>query len=178
MGQIKQLLPLGESTVIRRCIHSIILSGIKDIIVVIGPFHEEIKREIESLPVRITVNKIPESEMAESVRVGLKMIEGTPTGVLIYPSDHPLVSPDTLKKLLDTHVEDPGMILIPCWNGKRGHPTLFPATVLRDVFTGLNLREVIKKNPQKVRYINVADEGVVLDMDMIDDYKEMLKRVL
>lgn len=178
MGQIKQLLPLGKSTVIKRCVDSIILSGIKDIVVVIGPYHEEIKREIEGLPVKITVNKISESEMADSVMVGLKMIESTSTGVLIYPSDHPLVCPDTLKKLLDTHLEDPDRILIPYYDGRRGHPTLFPATVLRDVFDGLNLREIIKKNPHKVQYINVNDEGVVLDMDIIDEYKEILKRIV
>ncbi len=176
MGRIKQLLPLVEGTVISRCIDSIISAGIKDIIAVIGSDSEEIRKEIERLPVRIAVNKMPESEMAESVRTGFKMIDDSSTGVLICLSDHPMVSPDTLKKLIDKHIEEPDKILIPYYNLQRGHPTLFPKLLVKDTFEGLNLREIIKRNPEKTIYIDVSDEGVVLDMDTVEDYKEILKR--
>lgn len=177
MGQTKQLLPLGECTVIRRCLNSIISSGIKDIIVVIGRNSKAITEEIENLPVRIAINTIPDSEMAESVRVGIKMIKSDSTGVLICLSDHPLVSADTLKKLYDKHIEDPDRILIPNYHGRRGHPSLFPKNILKDILEGLNLREIINRYSQKTLYIDVSDEGVVLDMDTIEDYKEMLKRI-
>lgn len=176
MGQIKQLLPLGESTVIRKCIDSIITAGIKDIIAVISSQGEEIRREIDRLPIRIAINKIPESEMADSVRTGIKVIDSTSTGVLIYPSDHPLVSPQTLKKLLYKHIEEPDRILIPRYNKKGGHPTLFPFLIVKDIYEGLNLREIIKRDSQKILYIDVSDEGVILDIDRIEDYEEILKK--
>ncbi len=178
MGRIKQLLPLAEGTVISRCIDSIISSGIKDIIVVISSYNEEIRGEIERLPVRIAINKILESEMAESIRTGLKMTDNTSTGILVCLSDHPLVSPDTLKKLLHKHTENPDKILIPYYDNRRGHPTLFPKIILEDIFAGFNLREIIKKNQQKALCIDVPDEGVVLDMDTMEDYKEILKRTV
>ncbi|MCX7794536.1 MAG: nucleotidyltransferase family protein, partial [Thermodesulfovibrionales bacterium] len=143
IGQIKQLLPLGNVTVIRRCIDSIIASGIRDIVVVISSNGESIIKEIEHLPVKIAVNRMPESEMAESVRIGCRMIENTVTGILVYPSDHPLVSPNTMKELLQKHMEEPDRILIPYYNQRRGHPTLFPVILLSDLYAGLNLRDII-----------------------------------
>lgn len=130
MGQSKQLLPLGESTVIRRCIDSVITSGIKDIVVVAGSNSEKLKKETS----------------------------------------------DALKKLVDKHLEEPDKILVHYYNKRRGHPSLFPKMILRDIFAGLNLREIINKNPEKTLYIDVSDEGVVLDMDTMEDYKEILKR--
>ena len=143
---------------------------------VIGSDSEGIRKEIQSLPVRIAMNEVPESDMAESVRTGFKMIDSTSTGILICLSDHPMVSTETLKKLIDKHTEDPDKILVPCYNLKRGHPALFPKLVLKDISEGLNLREIIKGNLQKMLYMDVSDEGVVLDLDTMEDYKEILKR--
>ncbi|MGD0885764.1 MAG: nucleotidyltransferase family protein [Thermodesulfovibrionales bacterium] len=174
MGRVKQLLPLGDKPVIRHCLDNILSSGITDIIVVLGPHGAQIADVIRGFPVTITLNRYAESEMAESVRLGLKAIDSSSSGVLICLSDHPLVSAKTFKSLLAGHAEDPDKIIVPLYNGRRaGHPTLFPRHVLGELYTGLNLRDILKRDPDRVKCIHVADEGVILDMDTVEDYEKI-----
>ncbi|MCX8030777.1 MAG: nucleotidyltransferase family protein [Thermodesulfovibrionales bacterium] len=177
MGQIKQLLPLGERTVLTHCIYSIIQADIKETIVVISSQAKEIQKEISNLPINIAINPVQESEMAESVRIGFKAIKSYCSGILVYPSDHPLVQPDTIQKIISTHHNVPDRIIIPCYNNKKGHPTLFPFTALNALFSGCNLRDIIRTNYQKVFLLEVLDEGVILDIDTIKDYNEALKKI-
>jgi len=173
MGRIKQLLPLGDKPVIRYCLESILASGITDIIVVLGPHGSQIADAMRGLPVTIRYNHYPGSEMAESVRIGLKAIDPSSTGVLICLSDHPLVSAETLKSLISGHAEDPDKIIVPLYNGRRGHPSLFSRHLAEEIYSGLTLRDILKRGPNRVKCIHVADEGVVLDMDTIEDYEQI-----
>jgi len=175
MGQPKPLLPLGNRTVIRYCLDTIIAAGLRDVIVVVGPESDEIAAPLSGLPVVIVKNESSESEMIASVRIGLRALEGHASGVLICLTDHPLISADTLAALVRGHQVTPDKIIIPAYRGKRGHPTLFPGSVIEEVFSGGNLRDVIRKDPARVRIIDVGDEGVVLDMDTREDYEKIVR---
>ncbi len=175
MGQIKQLLPLGDRPVIRHCLDCIIASGIKNIVVVLGK-NNELMHAINDLPIKIIVNPDPESEMAESVKISLKAIDKSSTGVLICLSDYPLISVNTLKTLTNLHSEYPDKIIIPVYKEKRGHPTLFPISMAKEVSTGLNLRGIINRNADRIKFSDVSDEGVILDMDTVEDYGKILER--
>ncbi len=176
MGQLKQLLPINEKPAIRHCLETIIASGINDIVIVVGEDGEKMIQAINNLTVKIVFNKEPESEMADSLRAGLKSVDASSKGVLVCLADHPLISEETFKILIKLHEEEPDWILIPVYNGKRGHPTLFPKSVINDIFLGINLREIINRNPDSVKTVSVKDEGVILDMDTTDDYRIILER--
>jgi len=176
MGQIKQLLPLSDGPVINYCLRSIIASGIKDIVVVMGKNSPELRAALHGFPVRIAFNKAPHSAMADSVRTGLGHIQASATGVLVCLSDQPLVSVETFKGLKQLHREHPDKILIPVCNGKKGHPTLFPAGILQEIVPDLTLRQIIIRDPGRVRYQYLADEGTILDMDTMEDYQTVLEK--
>jgi len=178
MGRPKQLLPLGPKTVIRHCLDSIIGAGLKDIVVVLGGDDGAIAGAIDGLPVKTAENRDPGSEMAESVRLGLRQIDAASTAVLVCLSDHPLVSPVTMRRLVAACGEHPGGIIIPLYKGRRGHPTLFPRTVIEEVVSGRNLREVITGHSGDVLSIEVNDEGVVLDLDTPEEYERVKGRFI
>ncbi len=178
MGQLKQLLPLGDKPVIRHCLNSIITAGIQNIVVVLRPQGEDVLAAIQGIPVQIVFNRDLESDMAESVRIGLHTIAESSSGVLVSLSDHPLVRVDTFKKLVHCHLETPDKILIPLYKGRRGHPSLFPKPVIEEIFAGLNLRDIIYKDPGRIRLLDVKDEGIVLDIDTREDYKKILDKVM
>ncbi len=115
--------------------------------------------------------------MAESVRIGLRTIAESSSGVLVSLSDHPFVKADTLKKLVHCHLETPDRIVIPLYKGQRGHPSLFPKIIIEEVFAGLNLRDIIHKDPNRIRFLDVEDEGVILDMDTREDYERIRKKI-
>lgn len=176
MGSSKQLLPLGPKPVIRHCLDSIITAGILDIIVVLGASGEEIAAAVSGMPVKIAYNRDSLSEMAESVRMGMRELPDASSGVLVCLSDHPLVSVETVRRIIDAHGAGPEEIVIPTFQGKRGHPTLFPRKAIEGVLSGKTLRDVITNHGGIVRTIDVADEGVVVDMDTPGDYERIKGR--
>jgi CTP:molybdopterin cytidylyltransferase MocA len=176
MGRSKQLLPLGPKPVIRHCLDSVIAAGITDLVVVLGAGSDEIRAAIDGMPVKTAYNREPRSDMAESVRLGLREVDAASTGVLVCLSDHPLVSSETVRSLVKVHAEHPGRIIIPFYKGRRGHPTLFPRTIIRDILNDKTLRDVITDHAEVVRAVEVDDEGVVLDMDTPQEYDQILKR--
>ena len=177
MGQPKQLLTLGNKTVIRHCLDNLAAAGIKDIVVVLSQRGSEILNSMKDLPVKIVFNENPESEMAESVRIGIRALSDSSTGVLVHLSDHPLVSVGTLKRLSQSHFETSDKIIIPLYKEKRGHPSLFPKPVISEIFVGLNLRDIINRDSGRIKLLDVDDEGVILDMDTKEDYDEILKKM-
>ncbi len=176
MGRLKQLLPLGDKTVIRHCLDRIVDAGIKDIVAVVGRDAELVAREISDARVKVAFNPDPESEMAESVRIGLLYADASSTGVLVCLSDHPLVSAVTIRSLVGRHVMDEDKIIVPDCNEKKGHPTLFPSGVIREIFSGCTLRDITYRDTGRVVYERVDDEGIFLDMDTMEDYKAVMVR--
>jgi molybdenum cofactor cytidylyltransferase len=176
MGQPKQLLPLRNKPIIRHCLDNLIAAGIKDIVVVLGPRGDEMLDSVKEIPIQIVFNRNPESEMAESVRIGLRAVTENSSGVLVCLSDHPLISIETLENLMQCFLETPDKIIIPIYKKKRGHPTLFPINVIKEIFEQNTLRDIIQIDKSRLRFLDVQDEGVILDMDTKEDYERIRKK--
>jgi CTP:molybdopterin cytidylyltransferase MocA len=72
--------------------------------------------------------------------------------------------------MISAHIQKPDAIIIPAYRGRKGHPTLFPRSVLEDLGKVATLRDVIGRHHAKIFLLEVEDEGVVLDMDTPEDY--------
>jgi molybdenum cofactor cytidylyltransferase len=174
MGQSKQLLPLDGKPIIRHCIDTIIAADIDEIIVVLGHDNEELLKTLRGLPVKAMFNEEPGSDMAQSVRIGLRAVNPYASGVLVSLSDHPLISEETLRNLLRFHADAPDKIIIPVYKEKRGHPTLFPRHVIDEIFEGGTLKDLINRDSERIRTVGVIDEGVIIDIDTMQDYERVV----
>lgn len=177
MGRTKQLLQLGSKTVIRHCLDPLFTAGITNITVVINSKGQEISVELRGIPVIIVKNDSLNCEMAESVMTGLRSLGRASSGVLVCLTDHPLVQTATIKKLINEHRLNPDNIVIPAYLGKRGHPTLFPFAIINEIFGGITLRDIIRKDEHRVRILNVDDEGVIIDIDTEEDYRTIVNKI-
>jgi len=173
MGECKQLLPLGDRPAVVHSLEAVIIAGIEEIIVVIGPEGEAVAEAVSRFPVTIARNHDPASDMAGSVRTGLREVDSAATGVFVALADHPLVQPETYRALLWHHLREPDTVLIPVFNGRRGHPTLFPRSLLEEIHRCPTLREVLASHPDRVQLVPVPDQGVALDMDTPEDYHKV-----
>ncbi len=173
MGRPKQLLPLHGKPVIIHCLDNIFASGICDIVVVLGTQGKQIESIIARLPIKIVVNNDESSDMSGSVRVGLQNISRSSTGVLVCLSDQPLISQDTLKTLIEWNTREPDRIIIPVYGSNKGHPVLFPDRIAKEVFSGVTLRDIVNRDEGRIKYVEVPDEGILLDMDTEEDYKKI-----
>jgi molybdenum cofactor cytidylyltransferase len=172
MGRLKQLLPLGNKPVLRHCVDTLIAAGVCDIVVVCGAQEERYADALKNSGALLVRNEAAGSQMADSVQLGLRALEGESSfsGVLVCLADHPLVQETTCLTLVHLHHEVPEKIIIPAFKGRRGHPGLFPMSIITDIYFQPSLRDIVREDPSRVLLIDVLDEGVVLDMDTESEY--------
>ncbi|MBL0225074.1 MAG: nucleotidyltransferase family protein [Geobacteraceae bacterium] len=173
MGLCKQLLPLGKGTVIGRCLDTLVAAGVDDVVVVISEEGHEVAETIRAYPVRVVINPDHGGDMASSVRAGRDAITDEATGVIVSLCDFPLVSMGTIISLIAGHGVSPGSIIIPCHGERRGHPLLFPREILDELATGMILRDLVRRDPNRIQLLDVDDPGVLIDMDTPEDYQRI-----
>jgi len=177
MGSCKQLLPLGGRTVLARCIETLLAGGIAGIVVVVGATGGAVAAEAGRFPVQVVVNPDPDGDMASSVLTGRDLLPPQASGVVVALCDYPLISPATIAALVAAHAGNPQSIIIPVHNGRRGHPTLFPATALNELGGAATLRDLVRRDPGRLCLHDVDDPGILLDMDTPGDYSLLQQHV-
>lgn len=170
MGTCKQLLSLGGGTVIGRCLETLVSSGIGEIVVVVSRDGQAVEQAARRFPVEVVVNDDPEGDMASSVRAGRDALTDEAGGVIVALCDSPLVAPRTISRLVAEQRQSPGCIIIPCHQGLRGHPLLFPRPILDELAGDLTLRDLVRRDPGRILCLAVEDPGVLIDMDTPEDY--------
>jgi molybdenum cofactor cytidylyltransferase len=173
MGSCKQLLDLGGKTVLARCLETLLAGGVREIVVVVGVNGEPLAAEAGRFPVLVVINDDPAGDMASSVRAGRAALSMEADGVIVTPCDYPLVLAATVACLLEAHTEEPDRIIIPTHCGRRGHPLLVPRIVLEELQGNLTLRDLVRCDPNRLRFIEVDDPGILVDMDTPEDYQRL-----
>lgn len=174
MGTCKQLLPLGETTVIGRCLDTLQAGGISDIIVVVSSDGTAVADEARHVPVRIAVNQEVSGDMSSSIRTGRAALPPESSSIIVTLCDYPLVRSETVRVLIKTGAAHPTSIIIPTHAGRRGHPLLIPRAILDELTDALTLRDVVRKEPDRVVERDVPDGGVLLDMDTPEEYRRLV----
>ena len=179
MGRPKPLLPVGDRPSVVRCSEALRHAGVAEVVVVVakGGVGDAVARAVTHLGATIATNPDAGSDMAGSIRVALAAADPSASGVLVALCDHPLVAPGTVSVLRAEHTLHPDAILVPVYEGRKGHPTLFPRAILEEIAALPTLRDVVRKDPARVREIDVRDEGVVLEMDTPEEYARLLSRL-
>lgn len=173
MGSCKQLLPLGDSTVIGCCLDALVRGGVGEIVVVVSHSGREVAEAVRAYPARAVVNPEPDGDMASSVRAGRDALTAESSGVIVSLCDYPLVSAAAIASLILAHEASPGSIIIPCHREQRGHPLLFPRAVLDGLAGDMILRDLVRRDPERICTLTVDDPGVLIDMDTPEDYQRI-----
>jgi CTP:molybdopterin cytidylyltransferase MocA len=151
-----------------RQIERIRASGLKDIIVVTGFFHDEILSLLDS-EVAVKRNPFPERGMFSSLQAGLERAAGKGF-VLIQPVDCPFPDGETIDILKK---ESEGrFIVIPLFNAKGGHPVLIPESFFSEL---LSLQPDFRLDhwlsaQGEVRRVEVNCPSVVMNLNTDEDF--------
>ena len=173
MGDFKPLLPFDGATVIERCVANLRAAGASEIVVVTGHRAAELAAQLRD--VTLVHNPLyAETQMFDSLRLGLRALPADCDTILLTPGDVPLVEPETVRALLDTKAG----FACPVCAGRRGHPVALDGryrdAVLRYAGDG-GLRGAIAALGIPVTEVEVADEGMSRDLDTPADYLEVLE---
>jgi molybdenum cofactor cytidylyltransferase len=173
-GGPKALARLGGMTFLEIIVGN--LQGIvNDIVVVGGSKYDEIEKEANRLGVSSVFN--PDWPMGQftSLKAGLRAITDDIDAFFVILVDHPLVNPETYIELMNRNLETPQKILIPVYNGRRGHPLIIPARLRNEIVSApgqSNLRDILKVHSDETIEVLVNDIGILRDIDSRHDLEE------
>jgi molybdenum cofactor cytidylyltransferase len=170
MGKLKQLMPLGSTTMVEQTIDNLLSSGVSEVIVVLGHKAEEVRKKIAGRPIKIVVNPIYLQGMATSIAAGLKSVDSQAQAVMLALADQPFVDSPTINRLIEEFQNHDKGIAIPTYKGKRGHPLIFSTKYkaqLSRLKGDIGGREIIKRHPEDILEVAVDCEGIVIDIDTI-----------
>ena len=178
MGAFKPLLPFGPATVIERILTTLREAGIDTVRVVVGWNAQILIPVLERCGIPWVRNERFEDGMFSSVQAGVRSLPSGLRAFFIQPGDMPLVQPATLTRLIAAWDAQPGGTLYPCYQGRRGHPPLIAVDYIPEILLttpSAVLRELLARHAEDARDIEVADPGILVDLDTPDDYQESLR---
>ena len=173
MGRLKQLLPLGGSTLIEVVLENLLRSRLQEVIVVLGFGAEEIRPRVEAKGVRVAVNPRYKEGMASSLRVGLDALDPRAEGILVALADQPFIPPEVIDRLIEAFQGTSKGIVVPTFQGRRGHPVIFHRRYmeeLRSLSGDQGGRKLLHRNPEDLLGVEVDCPGVITDIDTLEDY--------
>jgi molybdenum cofactor cytidylyltransferase len=173
MGKPKLLLPIGGSTVLEKAIDNLLNSGVDEVIVVVGDRAQEMIERIGNRPVKVTINPAYGEGMSTSIVTGLNLVNDSARAVMLALADQPLIDSQTINKLIEAFIGHDKGIVIPAYEGRRGHPVIFSTKYKKELLGlggDIGGRQIIKEHPDDVLELAVDSEGIDIDIDTVDDY--------
>ena len=179
MGTQKLLLPLGDKPVIAKVVDELLLCPVQSVLVVIGQDGGKIKQELPNRDVTFVPNPKPEGDMLSSVRCGLRALPEKTEAVLVALGDQPAIRHELIEELILAFRKREGGIIVPVYEGRRGHPMLFASGFREEVLTrydGVGLHGLLDAHPEEVLNVPVSTATILEDMDTPEDYERQKAR--
>lgn len=178
MGKPKLLLPFGEKSIIESIIESVLESRVKNVIVILGSERKRIEDKIKGFSVKITYNPDFRKGMLSSVQCGFRTVPEDGQAVLIVLSDQPGIKSEVIDNLVDAYFESSKGIVLPVYQGERGHPVLIDMKYRQEVENlspDIGLRGIVYSHPEDVIEVKVDTPSILMDIDDEADYSRELK---
>lgn len=183
MGATKLLLPLGERTVLEHVLRAFVGQPLDQILVVISPLVRELT-DLVRPPAEALLLPSATPDMRSTLQFGLDFLTAAfslreDDAILIALGDQPTIRSETVAMLVKLHQADPTRIRMPVCQGKRGHPTLLPFGVMKELAalpSDKGLNAIIASHPELVCELPTTDTDVLCDMDVPADYRKLVNR--
>jgi len=174
MKRQKMLLPFKGKTIIESVILNAIPALKKNIIVVLGANRNEISKEISNLQVHLIENQQYSEGMLSSVICGLNALPVNTNAFLVYLGDQPQINSEISFKLINAFTTSDKGIVIPVFEGKRGHPVLIDykyKTEIQKLDPEKGLRQLMEKFRDDIYEIECGRPEILRDIDTPQDYR-------
>ena len=174
MGQTKQLLPWGETTVLGQTIANVQAASVQDIVVVTGHDAEKVTAVAQAAGVGTIYNPAYASgEMLSSLQTAVRALLGQTAAVLIFLADQPMLGPELIEPVLAAYRQRERDLIVPVFGGRRGHPTL----IAQDYFAELLAlpeeaapRDLLRRHEAEIHFVPVSGDAILRDLDVPADY--------
>ena len=176
MGEAKQLLRLGENTLLGHAVENVRGSRVNEIVLVLGHEAETIRERVAIENLNVVINQAYRQGMGTSLRVGLSALSPEVDAALIVLADQPFVRSATLDQIIEQYQQSNAQIAIPTYKGLRGNPVLFDRSVFAEVMAlggDIGCRAIFGNHVEGIVKVPVEDVGILLDLDSKGDFEKL-----
>lgn len=180
MGAPKQLLDVGGRPMLREGVETLLRARTRGVAVVL---HADLAASFDFSPfprVVVRLNNDPDSEMIQSIRIGLAEWQSRgldpDDGILVCPADQPGLSFVDINHCILAFRQSPQRIVVATHDGRRGHPLIFPAALADVVFSHVcdsGLNQLPRLHSDRVHLVPLASPAVTRDIDTPDEYQAL-----
>jgi molybdenum cofactor cytidylyltransferase len=182
MGRPKPLLPLANGeTFVTQIVRSFLDSGVDDVVVVLGHEADAVAAKLieRGVAARFVVNDAYQTGQLSSVLRGLNAIDRPGVrAMLLTLVDVPLVSPATIRAVIDRYKVTNAPIVRPVRGDEHGHPVLIDRSLfalLRTADPEAGAKPIVRDHVSAAGNVAVDDDGAFFDIDTPEAYERVLR---
>jgi molybdenum cofactor cytidylyltransferase len=136
--------------------------------VVLGAHAEPIAKAIDLKADEIVINHEWEKGQLSSIQAALRSLPPGTDGTLLCLIDHPLISSALVQDLIEQFYKANKPIVLPVYEGRRGHPVIFSASLYDELFRApleTGARAVVWAHSGEIEEFRTNEEGCVLNLN-------------
>lgn len=178
LGRPKQLLPLGDHTLIWQTATRALASALDDVSVVIGNEADAMRAALAGLPVRIVENPAYVSGQASSLVAGIAALDDEIAAVVMLLGDQPELAPATIDAVIARWRETDAPVVMAAYRARQSHPILLDRALFPELLAiagDQGARGVIRRYQDRVETAPF-DADAPADIDTEDAYQQLLER--
>lgn len=179
MNTAKQLLPLGDSTLLGNAVAQAKNSDAEDVFIVLGANSEKIRLQQELYKAVFVENKDWKQGIGSSIAAGIKYVaeNGNFEGILLMLGDQPLIDSSYLNQLIAEFRKDSSKIIATKYPKSKGIPAIFPKKYFSQLLLLKGDAGAKSLLNSKKSSVLALDAGIkIMDVDTPEEYREFCKR--
>lgn len=176
LGRSKQLLQLGDATVIQHVVRRALASSLDEVILVLGARAHDVRAALEGEAVRFVMNERFAKGQGTSLSIGISSLDEDVDAAVILLGDQPQIDPSVIDGIVRARKDAGASIAMAQYGNERGHPVLFG----REHFPALTAlggdqggREIIRQHKAGVVTVPADRDTVLADIDTDADWQKL-----
>jgi CTP:molybdopterin cytidylyltransferase MocA len=180
MGEPKALVQFGEHRFLETIINNFHDAGVDHRLVVLGHGAADIYESVKHLPAQFLENPRYSLGQFSSLQAGVNALPLETDGAFLALVDQPQISSGIISAIKGQFIANPQMIVIPTFNGRRGHPPILPRAVLQKIASAPETETaatIIRRHPEQTLEFEVDSESILWNINTKDEVEEVCKRL-
>ena len=168
MGSPKALLPYQGRPFLEHLLEITTRPEIGARHVVLGADAAQIANAVHLKANEIVINPLWEKGQLSSIQAAVRKLPAGTEGMLLCLIDHPLISSALVGELIEHFYRSKKAIVLPVYEGRRGHPVIFAAALYDDLLRApleTGARAVVWAHAGEVEEVRTNEEGCVLNLN-------------
>jgi molybdenum cofactor cytidylyltransferase len=163
----------GDRTFLEQIVSVLREAEVDRLTVVLGAQAQMIRAATDLSGVDVVVNEDYRQGQLSSLVVGLKSLPGETEAILLCLVDNPFITTRTVNGVVGAFRVSGRPIVVPVFEGRRGHPALFARPMFQELLhapADRGARHVLHAHEDRVFEVKVADPGILARIDTPQDY--------